>query len=71
MGWSGARVGVGMLRGKRVLAFLASKFLGFSASKFLGFKVSWFQSFTDLVDVLVKDNGTILPHFHVMFSGRY
>ena len=47
--WSGAGVGVGMLRGKGVLSFLGSKFLGFLFLKFhgpdfrlLGTKVVWF-----------------------------
>ena len=39
-GWSGAGVGVAMLRGRGVLGFLVSKFLGFLVSKFLGFNVS-------------------------------
>ena len=44
-GWSGARVEVGMLRGKGFLGFLVSKFLGFKVSGFQSFLVSQFLGF--------------------------
>ena len=67
-GWSGAGVGVGMLRvswfigffGCWFLGFLVSWFFGFLVAWFLGFEVSWFQSFND----------PRLPTFHLMFPGR-
>ena len=53
-GWSGAGVGVGMLRGRGggflvswFLVFMASWFLAFLLSKFLGFLFSTFQRFTE------------------------
>ena len=43
-GWSGAEVGVGMLRGRGALGFLV---VGFSVSKFRSFLVSQFPRFTN------------------------
>ena len=43
--WSGAGVGVGMLRGRGVLGFLVSWFQSFLVSWFLSFLVSWFLGF--------------------------
>ena len=75
-GWSGAGVGVGMLRGAgdsltclRGAWFLVLLFLGFKVCWFLGFLVSKFLSF--LVSKFRLFNDPILPHFHFMFSGRY
>ena len=55
-GWSGAGVGVGMLKGAGdSLTWKVYWFLGFW---FIGFKVSWFQSFED-------------SKIHFIFSEKY
>ena len=66
-GWSGARVGVGMLRGGRAFPWLTiTRFQSVLVSWLLGFKVSWFQSFK--VSKSQWSRITKIP-FHV--SGRY
>ena len=40
-GWSGAVVGVGMLRGENKKGL---RFIGFVVSWFLGFNISWFRN---------------------------
>ena len=52
----------------RFLGFLVLKLLGFVVSKSQSFKVSKIRKF---ISWLLKDLGSILPHFHFMLSGRY
>ena len=71
-GWSGAGVGVGMLRGRRggswLLDCLVSRFLGFLVFAFLifglfGFKVSWWQSF-----LVQRFKVSMIPHYQISMS---
>ena len=69
-GWSGAGVGVGILRG-----FLVSWFLGFKVSRFLGWSVSWCWLFfvSKLLGFKVSTSQSIynvlgnilVPYFHI------
>ena len=56
IGWSGAEVGVGMLRGFLVVWFLGFWFLGILVSKFCGFLVFGF--------LVLKFQGFIKLPFH-------